>query len=241
MTVAGPHPRVEQRHLDSGGPAGRSARDGTAGSIQDGRTGGDRDRRRPRHRPGHRPRLRRAGRRRRLRGAHRRRRSRRRPNACGRSAGARWRFRCDVTERDTARGAGGAREGGARPHRPRSSTTPAAGRPCRSSRPTGELRGGCSGSTSTSAFVLTRACAARTCSRATAARSLNISSAAGRIVRSGFVAYGTAKAALSFMTRAARRRVRAQRARQRDRRRRGRDVGAGAVPRPTSCARRWRR
>jgi 7-alpha-hydroxysteroid dehydrogenase len=30
---------------------------------------------------------------------------------------------------------------------------------------------------------------------------LNISSAAGRIVRSGFVAYGTAKAALSFMTR----------------------------------------
>ncbi len=30
---------------------------------------------------------------------------------------------------------------------------------------------------------------------------LNISSAAGRIVRAGFVAYGTAKAALSFMTR----------------------------------------
>ena len=30
---------------------------------------------------------------------------------------------------------------------------------------------------------------------------LNISSAAGRIVQKGFVAYGTAKAALSFMTR----------------------------------------
>src|SRR5262249_36619280 len=30
---------------------------------------------------------------------------------------------------------------------------------------------------------------------------LNISSAAGRIIRGGFVAYGTAKAALSFMTR----------------------------------------
>src|SRR5438552_6463746 len=52
----------------------------------------------------------------------------------------------------------------------------------------------------TSAFVLSRLCL-----RAMLARDggaiLNISSAAGRIIRGGFVAYGTAKAALSFMTR----------------------------------------
>jgi 7-alpha-hydroxysteroid dehydrogenase len=52
----------------------------------------------------------------------------------------------------------------------------------------------------TSAFVLTRACLPHLLERDDAAV-LNISSAAGRIVRSGFVAYGTAKAALSFMTR----------------------------------------
>src|SRR5437667_9999101 len=52
----------------------------------------------------------------------------------------------------------------------------------------------------TSAFVLTRACVPHMLERDGGAV-LNISSAAGRIVRSGFVAYGTAKAALSFMTR----------------------------------------
>src|SRR3989442_14195927 len=51
----------------------------------------------------------------------------------------------------------------------------------------------------TSAFVLTRACRAhmRACDGGAV---LNVSSAAGRIVRKGFVAHGTAKAALSFMT-----------------------------------------
>src|SRR5438094_8260906 len=52
----------------------------------------------------------------------------------------------------------------------------------------------------TSAFVLTRACLPHMLERDGGAV-LNISSAAGRIVRSGFVGYGTAKAALSFMTR----------------------------------------
>jgi 7-alpha-hydroxysteroid dehydrogenase len=52
----------------------------------------------------------------------------------------------------------------------------------------------------TSAFLLTRACLPHMLERDGGAV-LNISSAAGRIVRSGFVAYGTAKAALSFMTR----------------------------------------
>ena len=52
----------------------------------------------------------------------------------------------------------------------------------------------------TSAFVLTRACLPHLLARDGGAV-LNISSAAGRIVRKGFVAYGTAKAALSFMTR----------------------------------------
>ena len=52
----------------------------------------------------------------------------------------------------------------------------------------------------TSAFVLTRACLPHMLERDGGAV-LNISSAAGRIVRKGFVAYGTAKAALSFMTR----------------------------------------
>ena len=51
----------------------------------------------------------------------------------------------------------------------------------------------------TSAFVLTRACLPHLLARDGGAV-LNISSAAGRIVRKGFVAYGTAKAALSFMT-----------------------------------------
>src|SRR5262245_57680538 len=51
----------------------------------------------------------------------------------------------------------------------------------------------------TSAFLLTRACVPRMLERDGGAV-LNISSAAGRIVRKGFVAYGTAKAALSFMT-----------------------------------------
>ncbi len=52
----------------------------------------------------------------------------------------------------------------------------------------------------TSAFLLTRLCVRAMLEREGGAV-LNISSAAGRIVRSGFVAYGTAKAALSFMTR----------------------------------------
>ncbi len=51
----------------------------------------------------------------------------------------------------------------------------------------------------TSAFVLTRACLPHMLAREGSAV-LNVSSAAGRIVRKGFVAYGTAKAALSFMT-----------------------------------------
>ena len=52
----------------------------------------------------------------------------------------------------------------------------------------------------TSAFLLTRQCLPHMLAGDGGAV-LNISSAAGRIVRSGFVAYGTAKAALSFMTR----------------------------------------
>jgi 7-alpha-hydroxysteroid dehydrogenase len=51
----------------------------------------------------------------------------------------------------------------------------------------------------TSAFLLTRLCLPHMLERG-GGSILNISSAAGRIVRSGFVAYGTAKAALSFMT-----------------------------------------
>jgi 7-alpha-hydroxysteroid dehydrogenase len=52
----------------------------------------------------------------------------------------------------------------------------------------------------TSAFVMTRHCLPHMLAGDGGAV-LNVSSAAGRIVRSGFVAYGTAKAALSFMTR----------------------------------------
>ncbi len=52
----------------------------------------------------------------------------------------------------------------------------------------------------TSAYLLTRACLPRMLERDGGAV-LNISSAAGRIVQKGFVSYGTAKAALSFMTR----------------------------------------
>ena len=52
----------------------------------------------------------------------------------------------------------------------------------------------------TSAFLLTRACLPHMLERDGGAI-LNISSAAGRIVRKNFAAYGTAKAALSFMTR----------------------------------------
>src|SRR5262245_4596877 len=51
----------------------------------------------------------------------------------------------------------------------------------------------------TSAFVLTRACVPHMLARDGGAI-LNIPSSAGRIIRKGFVAYGTAKAALSFMT-----------------------------------------
>jgi 7-alpha-hydroxysteroid dehydrogenase len=51
----------------------------------------------------------------------------------------------------------------------------------------------------TSAFVLTRACLPHMLAGDGGAV-LNISSAAGRIVRKNFAAYGTAKAALSFMT-----------------------------------------
>jgi len=50
-----------------------------------------------------------------------------------------------------------------------------------------------------SAFVLTRACVPHMLA-CDGGAILNISSAAGRIIRKGFVAYGTAKAALSFMT-----------------------------------------
>ena len=52
----------------------------------------------------------------------------------------------------------------------------------------------------TSAFLMTRACLPHMLAR-NGGTVLNISSAAGRIIRGGFVAYGTAKAALSFMTR----------------------------------------
>jgi 7-alpha-hydroxysteroid dehydrogenase len=52
----------------------------------------------------------------------------------------------------------------------------------------------------TSAYLLTRACLPHMLAKDGGAV-LNISSAAGRIVQKGFVGYGTAKAALSFMTR----------------------------------------
>mgnify|MGYP000364078921 CR=1 FL=1 len=53
----------------------------------------------------------------------------------------------------------------------------------------------------TSAFVLTRLTVPKMLASAGGGSIVNISSAAGRLVMSGFVAYGTAKAALSFMTR----------------------------------------
>src|SRR5262249_1454436 len=52
----------------------------------------------------------------------------------------------------------------------------------------------------TSAFLLTRFCVPKMLEHGSGAI-VNISSAAGRLVQGGFVAYGTAKAALSFMTR----------------------------------------
>ena len=52
----------------------------------------------------------------------------------------------------------------------------------------------------TSAFLLTRLAAARIVESAGGGSVLNISSVAGRAHAPGFVAYGTAKAALSFMT-----------------------------------------
>jgi 7-alpha-hydroxysteroid dehydrogenase len=52
----------------------------------------------------------------------------------------------------------------------------------------------------TSAFLLTRFCVPQML-KTGGGSIVNISSAAGRIVMAGFVAYGTAKAALSFMTR----------------------------------------
>ncbi len=52
----------------------------------------------------------------------------------------------------------------------------------------------------TSAFLLSRLCIPRMLD-GDGGTILNISSAAGRLVQKGFVAYGTAKAALSFMTR----------------------------------------
>lgn len=53
----------------------------------------------------------------------------------------------------------------------------------------------------TSAFLLTRLSVPKMLASAGGGSVVNISSAAGRLVMAGFVAYGTAKAALSFMTR----------------------------------------
>ncbi len=53
----------------------------------------------------------------------------------------------------------------------------------------------------TSAFLLTRLITPKMLETAGGGSIVNISSAAGRLVMAGFVAYGTAKAALSFMTR----------------------------------------
>jgi len=53
----------------------------------------------------------------------------------------------------------------------------------------------------TTAFVLTRLCVPKMVETAGGGAIVNISSVAGREVSPGFVAYGTAKAALSFMTR----------------------------------------
>jgi 7-alpha-hydroxysteroid dehydrogenase len=52
-----------------------------------------------------------------------------------------------------------------------------------------------------SAFVLTRLAVPKMLASSGGGSVVNISSAAGRLVMAGFVAYGTAKAALSFMTR----------------------------------------
>jgi 7-alpha-hydroxysteroid dehydrogenase len=53
----------------------------------------------------------------------------------------------------------------------------------------------------TSAFLLTRLLVPKMLETAGGGSIVNISSAAGRLAMAGFVAYGTAKAALSFMTR----------------------------------------
>jgi 7-alpha-hydroxysteroid dehydrogenase len=53
----------------------------------------------------------------------------------------------------------------------------------------------------TSAFVLSRLCAPRMVATSGSGAIVNISSRAGAMVQTGFVAYGTAKAALDFMTR----------------------------------------
>src|SRR2546425_8387936 len=53
----------------------------------------------------------------------------------------------------------------------------------------------------TSAFLLTRACLPHMLAR-DGGGVLNVSSAAGRIVRKGFVAHGTAEGAVSFLSRA---------------------------------------
>jgi 7-alpha-hydroxysteroid dehydrogenase len=53
----------------------------------------------------------------------------------------------------------------------------------------------------TSAFLLTKLCVPRMLATAGAGAVVNISSRAGGMVQTGFVAYGTAKAGLAFMTR----------------------------------------
>jgi 7-alpha-hydroxysteroid dehydrogenase len=52
----------------------------------------------------------------------------------------------------------------------------------------------------TTAFLLSRLCAPRIAATAGSGAIVNVSSRAGAMVQTGFVAYGTAKAALNFMT-----------------------------------------